>query len=226
MVIYKTTNLVNGKIYIGQSINNDPNYLGSGARLSTAIKKYGKENFQKEIIEECDPINADEREIFWISFFESTDRNIGYNILEGGQGRIGTELPKETKLKISESVKKYHTENPGHSKEKLKTRRSFVKENNPNYGNGEKIKGEKNGMFGKSHSLESKKKMSGSKIGSTPSEETREIWSEQRKGNKNPMAGKSAYSIWVEKYGIEEANRRKEEKTKKMLETTKRNKNK
>ena len=53
MVIYKTTNLINGKIYVGQDTKNNPNYLGSGKILKFALKKYGIENFKKEILEEC-----------------------------------------------------------------------------------------------------------------------------------------------------------------------------
>ena len=49
MIIYKTTNLVNGKIYIGQDSNNNPNYLGSGKLLKYAISKYGIENFKLSI---------------------------------------------------------------------------------------------------------------------------------------------------------------------------------
>ena len=51
MIIYQTTNLINGKKYIGKDANNNPNYIGSGADLKIAIKEYGKHNFKKEIIE-------------------------------------------------------------------------------------------------------------------------------------------------------------------------------
>lgn len=86
MIIYKTTNLVNGKIYVGQSKYNNPNYLGSGTRLALAINKYGKENFKKEIIEECNtPDELNEREKYWIKELKSQDRNIGYNITSGGE---------------------------------------------------------------------------------------------------------------------------------------------
>ena len=53
MVIYKTTNLINGKIYIGQDLENNPNYFGSGLIFKKAILKYGKNNFKKEILEYC-----------------------------------------------------------------------------------------------------------------------------------------------------------------------------
>ena len=51
--VYKTTNKVNNKIYVGKHKSNrfDENYLGSGVLLSSAIKKYGKENFITEVLE-------------------------------------------------------------------------------------------------------------------------------------------------------------------------------
>jgi len=52
MIIYKTTNTINGKIYIGKDVKNDPNYIGSGLYIKNAIKKYGKEHFKKETIED------------------------------------------------------------------------------------------------------------------------------------------------------------------------------
>lgn len=96
-VIYKITNNVNGKIYIGQTratepirwqqhiwhANNCPK--SDSVLLCYAIKKYGKENFQREIIEECNNDILNEREIYWINYYNSTDKNIGYNLTIGGE---------------------------------------------------------------------------------------------------------------------------------------------
>jgi hypothetical protein len=98
MIIYKTTNKLNGKIYIGQDKNNNPYYFGSGKKLQSAIHKYGKENFTKEVLEECtDENHMNEREIYWISFYNSKDRKLGYNISEGGKEgdrKIGQDIAK------------------------------------------------------------------------------------------------------------------------------------
>lgn len=87
MIIYKTTNLINGKIYVGKDTLNRTDYLGSGIYLKNAIDKYGIENFTKETIEICQ--SKDElcgRELFWIKELKSQDKSIGYNISNGGEG--------------------------------------------------------------------------------------------------------------------------------------------
>ena len=87
MIIYKTTNLINGKIYIGKDTKNNPTYLGSGKILCQSIKKYGVDNFRKDVIEECTTKEMlDEREKYWIGLYNSTERSIGYNIALGGEG--------------------------------------------------------------------------------------------------------------------------------------------
>src|SRR3972149_8510532 len=101
MKIYKTTNLINSKIYIGQTIRNNPNYIGGGIYLKSAIKKYGKENFKCEII--VDNINnrflLDELEKHYIRLYNSTNKNIGYNLEEGGN--INKIIAIKTRLKMS-----------------------------------------------------------------------------------------------------------------------------
>jgi len=93
--IYKTTNLVNGKIYIGQHKSSQftREYLGSGDLVKRAIKKYGKENFQVELLEEVETKELmDEREIYWIKLYDAKNIDIGYNISDGG---FSTRLSEE-----------------------------------------------------------------------------------------------------------------------------------
>ena len=108
MIIYKTTNNINGKIYIGKDSNNNPYYLGSGVYLKKSIKKYGRENFTKEIVEHCTLQNINEREIFWIDFYKSTNPKIGYNKTFGGDGANSFELydnMDELRKKLSDAQK-------------------------------------------------------------------------------------------------------------------------
>lgn len=84
--MYKTTNLVNGKIYIGyhKTTNLNDSYLGSGVLLLRAVKKYGKENFKREILFVSeDKASAEELEEFIVdSDFITMDSN--YNLVTGG----------------------------------------------------------------------------------------------------------------------------------------------
>lgn len=138
--IYKITNKVNRKIYIGMSINlkrrkweHQNKYCNHP--IANAIKKYGWENFEFEVIqyfsELCDINYILNREMYWIKFYKSQDRNIGYNIKSGGPTNCGENNSMwgkhhsdETKKKISEKAK-IHS------------------------------KGERNGMFGKKQTQES-----------------------------------------------------------------------
>lgn len=87
--IYKTTNIINNKIYIGQHVSpvfEPDKYIGSGKRLQLALKKYGRENFKNELLCECNSQQElDEKEIYYINIFNSTNRTIGYNLTSGGQ---------------------------------------------------------------------------------------------------------------------------------------------
>lgn len=103
--IYKTTNLINNKIYIGQHISAsfDLKYFGSGIRIVAALKKYGKENFHCEILEECASMESlNDREFYWINHFQSCNPEIGYNIKLGGNNAPHSE---EIKQKISKGNK-------------------------------------------------------------------------------------------------------------------------
>lgn len=86
--VYKITNLINEKIYIGAHKTSviEDNYMGSGVIISNAINKYGKENFKKEILyllESEEEMYAKEKEIVNEEFLA---RNDVYNLKEGGNG--------------------------------------------------------------------------------------------------------------------------------------------
>jgi group I intron endonuclease len=102
MIIYKTVNAINGKFYIGQDSNNNPEYYGSGTLLKRAIEKYGIKNFIKETLEVCfTKEELNEREKYWIK--ETKAQELGYNIAEGGSG--GNTYDEETRQRISEQFK-------------------------------------------------------------------------------------------------------------------------
>lgn len=87
--IYKTTNLVNGKIYIGQHKSQvfDRNYHGSGKLIHRAFEKYGIGNFKTELLKWCETrpdINKYEK--IYIRIYHSDDLAVGYNISKGGDG--------------------------------------------------------------------------------------------------------------------------------------------
>lgn len=101
--IYKITNLINNKVYIGQSIDIKQrwyNHLHHHQRfkdlpLYRAFKKYGITNFTFNIIEECNIQDLDEREKYWIQYYNSY--NNGYNMTTGGQGTHNTEIKLSAK---------------------------------------------------------------------------------------------------------------------------------
>lgn len=109
--IYKITNKVNGKIYIGQSIDIYRRWVQEkeglcNSHLLNAFKKYGTDNFIFEILEECCIEELDEKEIYYISFYNSANPSKGYNKTFGGQENHF--LSDETKRKISVKHKGKH----------------------------------------------------------------------------------------------------------------------
>lgn len=87
--IYITTNLINGKRYIGQKKFSDDKkwvkYLGSGTSLKRAIDKYGVENFTRSIVDigyTLEELNTKEQE--WISFYNAVESDDYYNLVPGG----------------------------------------------------------------------------------------------------------------------------------------------
>lgn len=112
--IYKITNTINGKSYIGQTIQNvkERFYQHCATKCSKAvldmaihraIKKYGKSNFTVEVIEEVDSTNLNDRERYWIKYYDSY--NNGYNSTKGGQD--GCKPFKD--LDVESIIKEYNT---------------------------------------------------------------------------------------------------------------------
>ena len=118
--IYKITNLINSKVYIGRSTNvlkrwtqhrykllNGVHY---NPHLQSAFDTHGEINFTYEIIEECTKDELNQKEIFWIAQFNSQCNDVGYNKSEGGHAGGGarnkgkTHSP-ECRARISKSLK-------------------------------------------------------------------------------------------------------------------------
>ena len=99
-IVYLTRNLVNGKIYVGLQIRSDKNYLGSGHALDLAIKKYGRENFERTTIDTFLLLeDGCAKEIFWIREKNSKAPN-GYNLTNGGEGVCGYRHTDATRSKM------------------------------------------------------------------------------------------------------------------------------
>lgn len=139
MIIYKVTNKVNGKIYIGQTIRTleqrkwqhlDAAKNGCKTHFYNAIRKYGEENFVFEIIDEASSLQElNELERYYIAKFNCIEN--GYNMVDGGnnnvmflddvkQKHLESMRSDETRAKISKTMKKYRKEHPWTDEQKRK----------------------------------------------------------------------------------------------------------
>lgn len=186
-VIYKATNLINGKIYIGQTTNfihrvyqhrSDSNNIEKrkgNSYFHNAMNQYGVDNFKFEIIEDIENSLLNEREQYWIKFYNSYSPN-GYNLTLGGNGFKGhsrfqseEEKSKRKQLMIEkyqnnpELIEKHRKrtielwKNENFRNKVIKGLKNFHK-NNPNF-----FKGENNPFFGHKHTEETKERLRKSK---------------------------------------------------------------
>lgn len=99
--IYKITNTINGKIYVGlhKSEKFDESYWGSGSNLKEDYKKFGRDKFIREVLESCDTLEQlNEREQHWIEYLDARNPSVGYNIQPGGVRFLGTNIhPKQNR---------------------------------------------------------------------------------------------------------------------------------
>lgn len=118
--IYMIQNLVNGKIYIGQSVQlnkriqshkrtlkNNKHY---NSHLQRSYNKYGFENFKFIIVENCDIEELNKRELYWMNHYNSHDKNCGYNSDSPSETEGKYIMSKEAKEKLSKTRTKYTKE--------------------------------------------------------------------------------------------------------------------
>ena len=201
---YKITNLINGKYYYGihSTDNLDDWYLGSGRTIRKAIKKYGKENFSKEIIADYSTRHEASEHERRVVTKELIELDECYNLRTGGDNL--TFLSEETKRKISEKHKgvkktpehiakcvagnlgKKRTEETKNKISKALSGKSKSIDHKRKLS--ESTKGEKSSWFGKKHSNETKEKMQISNkhlkpmLGKKHTEETKRKMSEATSG--------------------------------------------
>lgn len=133
--IYKITNKLNGKCYIGQHLIPEKGeqfrwYMGRGTAIQNALKKYGRKNFDKQILEYLEDneqhLKVSEREIYWIKYYDTMYPN-GYNLTPGGEGGCtkeaaakGVQTRKQKGYRHSQNTKdKISKANTGKPKSKI-----------------------------------------------------------------------------------------------------------
>lgn len=210
--VYITTNLVNGKKYIGQRMFNKgwERYLGSGILLKYSIKKYGKNNFSKKITAITYSKNElDDLEIKFIKDYCAVENNNYYNISHGGINffsNIGKHFSEEHKLKLSIANKRgnginhfnYGKKASAETKAKMSVKKRNISEQTRrklseagkkkifSYETRKKMseshRGSKNYNYGKRCSDETKQKLREINIGKKHSEESKLKMSKAQKG--------------------------------------------
>ena len=187
--IYLLRNKCNNKIYIGQTwvslqarFNNGYGYMNC-YYLYNAIQKYGKDNFEYEVIAICsDQDTANYLEDYYINYYNGRDQKTGYNIKAGGSNG---KLSEETKKKISESLMGVNTWTKGRpvsEETRQKHSRNMIGKN-----------------IGNILTEETKAKISLAKIGKPSpnkgkmmSNDTKQKMSEAQKGNHNKLGKKES----------------------------------
>ena len=176
--VYLTTNLVNGKQYVGQHLHDDfdAKYKGSGHYIKNAFEKYGWNNFDCKVICWCTTqTQLNEAEDNYIRLLNTMYPN-GYNLKRGGsKGKnsdearknmsksrriyLKTENGKECRTKISNTLKKYYESEENRKKQSIATQKYFESEENRKK-QSEAHKGQVAWNKGKKASKKSRKNMS------------------------------------------------------------------
>lgn len=180
--VYLTTNLVNGKAYVGQHkfSNYTKHYLGSGTVFEQALKKYGRKNFKRKILKLCYTINQLNgwETYYTLKYNPKLDPNIGYNQIIGPIHRCGNRNPAcypEIRKKMIESNRRTAL-NKEYRERQSEIMKDYFKTHEPHF-------------KGCKHSEETRNKMSKSMKGRIAwnkgvpmSEERKRLQSEKMKG--------------------------------------------
>ncbi len=205
-IIYKLTCLINWKPYVGQMTKTlDERFIQhsrTDSLIGNAIRKYGAENFLREVLEVCDTQEQlNEREKFWIAYFNSKGSN-GYNLTDGGEGMAGRHHTPESKAKMSASQR--GKKRPPRSPETRARMGAAHKGKHLSNAHRKKIgnahRGKKRSkqtcanisaaLTGRTFSDTHRANISAAKKGTIPSDKTRKNMSEARIGDKNHNYGK------------------------------------
>lgn len=210
--IYKIENLINGKVYIGQSIDIEYRWRThkmktecfSNTHLLNAMRKYGLENFSFEILETLpidDPEMLTLREQHYMDLYNSLNPEKGYNLKEAGsagrlteeglrhlrESHLGKTATEETRRKMSESRKGHQTSSETRQKISKAQKGRILWSDEDKQKMSETRKG-------RTHTDEARQKMSKTRKGHVISEETRKKISEAHKGMKHTEESKQKIS--------------------------------
>lgn len=178
--IYKTTCLVNGKIYIGKHETTfEDGYLGSGTKFSAALKKYGKENFKREILRYCTTLH--ELRIWekvFIKKYHSQNSEIGYNIADGDVNSSDCNPAKlpEVIRKMTE-INRKTTSNEEYRRKQSEIMKAYFANHEANF-------------KGQHHSKETIEKIRQSRIGKPSHNKGKKMSDEQKKRQSEIMKGR------------------------------------
>lgn len=173
--IYCIENRINGKKYIGQAYNIERRlyeheyHLKRGTDhsgvLQRAVNKYGIENFDFYVLEECDTSEMNDREIYWISYYQTNNKEYGYNLSRGGEmSLLGYKFPPEFGKKIS-MVKKGTKLTEEHKRKISQAQKGKVLSEETRQRISDARSGEKHYFWGKKHTEETKQKMKDARHG-------------------------------------------------------------
>ncbi|MBQ4495395.1 MAG: GIY-YIG nuclease family protein, partial [Selenomonadaceae bacterium] len=183
-VVYKITNKLNGRSYVGKTTRSVEERFGEHARckkflVDKAICKYGRENFLVEVIEECETIEQlNEREIFWIAELNCKVPN-GYNLTDGGEGNLNPSAETRTKMSAARSGENHPMYGKHHKPETLAKMSATRRGKHLSEAARAKLSIAKKGV---PKSPEHKAKLAAANTGKRATDETRAKMSAERKG--------------------------------------------